>query len=335
MAEEEQQDAVAKWGPVLLNRDERMGERMRAVFYLRTDGSEEAAETLCRALAVKEDSSLLRHEVAYVLGQMQLASTVPSLAAILADVDDCAVVRHEAAEAMAAIAADVDQTLETLQAYCDDARPEVSETCKLAVRRLEWVKENPDARHEAEHSTAEGVDPAPALSGEQSLEALGALLMDTNRPLFERYQALFAIRNAASEAAAKASANDEGGEDAGSGSEKAILALAAGLSDTTSALFRHEVAFVLGELGEIGGPAVPALEASLKNVNEHEMVRHEAAEALGAVGTEECIALLKQYLHDPERIVAESCETALDSINYWKDFEGAATAEPVVSGEAN
>ena len=42
------------------------------------------------------------------------------------------------------------------------------------------------------------------------------------------------------------------------------------------------------------------------------MVRHECAETLGSIGTEECREILQTYLHDPERVVRESCEVALD-----------------------
>jgi len=47
------------------------------------------------------------------------------------------------------------------------------------------------------------------------------------------------------------------------------------------------------------------------------MVRHEAAEALGAIGTEEAVALLQEYAKDPSRVVKESCVVALDAADYW------------------
>jgi deoxyhypusine monooxygenase len=55
----------------------------------------------------------------------------------------------------------------------------------------------------------------------------------------------------------------------------------------------------------------------LVNEEEHRMVRHEAAEALGAIGTEECEEILKIYLKDSQQVVRESCEVALDIIDYW------------------
>jgi deoxyhypusine monooxygenase len=44
---------------------------------------------------------------------------------------------------------------------------------------------------------------------------------------------------------------------------------------------------VLGQLQHAA--SVPALQACVEDAAEHEMVRHEAAEALGAVGTGECV----------------------------------------------
>lgn len=42
--------------------------------------------------------------------------------------------------------------------------------------------------------------------------------------------------------------------------------------------------------------SVKFLLATLENTAEHEMVRHEAAEALGSIATEECITVLKKYV---------------------------------------
>jgi deoxyhypusine monooxygenase len=52
----------------------------------------------------------------------------------------------------------------------------------------------------------------------------------------------------------------------------------------------------------------------LQDRTEHAMVRHEAAEALGAIADESCIQLLQQYSHDKDPIVADSCIVALDMI---------------------
>jgi deoxyhypusine monooxygenase len=52
------------------------------------------------------------------------------------------------------------------------------------------------------------------------------------------------------------------------------------------------------------------------------MVRHESAEALGGIGNDEALEILRHYLNKKEaRIVRESCEVALDAAEYWKQFE--------------
>ena len=46
------------------------------------------------------------------------------------------------------------------------------------------------------------------------------------------------------------------------------------------------------------------------------MVRHEAAEALGAIADERALALLAAHAADPEPIVADSCIVALDMLEH-------------------
>ena len=87
--------------------------------------------------------------------------------------------------------------------------------------------------------------------------------------------------------------------------------------DESSALLRHEVAYVLGQIQH--PDSVKYLETSLKRHNEHRMVRHESAEALGAIEERwgECKAILEQFLNDQCPVVRESCVVALDAADYW------------------
>jgi deoxyhypusine monooxygenase len=96
----------------------------------------------------------------------------------------------------------------------------------------------------------------------------------------------------------------------------AVLSLAKGFSDS-SALFRHEIAFVFGQLSH---PAsIPSLTAALANLEEASMVRHEAAEALGSLGDEDGVEdTLKKFLNDPEEVVRESVVVALDMAEFEK-----------------
>lgn len=66
---------------VVLDHEAAIGTRMRSIFELRTLGTEDSRKCLIKALRDKDNSILMRHELAYVLGQMQNVSiyvSVPS-----------------------------------------------------------------------------------------------------------------------------------------------------------------------------------------------------------------------------------------------------------------
>ena len=136
-----------------------------------------------------------------------------------------------------------------------------------------------------------------------SIEELEKSLLDTTKPLFLRYRAMFGLRDLASPPDLPTAV-------------PAVLALAKGFNDP-SALFRHEIAFVFGQLSH---PAsIPALVAALSDQQEASMVRHEAAEALGSLGDEEGVEeVLKKFLNDPEQVVRESVIVALDMAEFEK-----------------
>ena len=98
------------------------------------------------------------------------------------------------------------------------------------------------------------------------------------------------------------------------GDAASILALAEGLQ-SKNALFRHEISYVLGQ---IQSPLVTKqLLECLRNEDEMDMVRHEAAEALGSIATDEVYEELGKYLDksNPD-VVRESCVVALDFADY-------------------
>ena len=70
----------------ICDEDEKMFQRMRALFALRNIGGEDAVEAL--AAAFESKSALLKHEIAYVMGQMQDSHAVPHLIDRLADLDE-------------------------------------------------------------------------------------------------------------------------------------------------------------------------------------------------------------------------------------------------------
>lgn len=108
----------------------------------------------------------------------------------------------------------------------------------------------------------------------------------------------------------------------------AVEALERGFDDP-SALFRHEIAFVFGQLSH---PAsIPSLTATLSKKEEASMVRHEAAEVLGSLGEEPGLEdVLKRFLDDPEQVVRESVIVALDMAEYEKTGEMEYAMIPAV-----
>ncbi|KAF9614433.1 hypothetical protein IFM89_018578 [Coptis chinensis] len=95
-----------------------------------------------------------------------------------------------------------------------------------------------------------------------------------------------------------------------------------GLEGARRALLQHEVAYVLGQLQNKAATA--ALSKVLKNVSEHPMVRHEAAEALGSIANSQSVELPEEFAKDVEPIVSQSCEVALRMLEFerfGKSFE--------------
>ncbi|VDK29299.1 unnamed protein product [Gongylonema pulchrum] len=245
--------------------------RFRALFTLRNLGCDQSVQWIGRCF--NDSSALLKHELAYCLGQTRNPSAVPILEAVLQD--DQTIVRHEAGEALGAIG--LPSSIPVLERYVKDKNQVISETCQLAVQRIQWLQDCKMDDRALEKSPYNSVDPTPA-AAETNVDLLAWTLTDPKKTLWERYQALFSLRNLST--------------------DESIKALAKGLSCTDSALLRHEVAYALGQAQS--PVAVEDLKCLLENAEENHMVRHECAEALGAIATEECMEVLKKYRTDSE-----------------------------------
>lgn len=267
-------------------------------------------------LGFSDDSVLLKHELAYCLGQMKVESALPVLESVLRDKNEDPMVRHEAAEAMGAISSL--SSLPILREFLTDSNRSVRETCEIALAKIEWDNSSEGQKHAIALNSTDNtftytsIDPAPATSGLLSgalkpevvfPERIFSLQMDlTNAelPLFERYRAMFALRNI--------------------GTAEAVDALASGFTDD-SALFKHEIAFIFGQM--LSPHSVPSLVKVLQNTSESDMVRHEAAEALGGIATPEVLPHLKEWMvrDDAPRVVRESCQVAMDMWEYENSNE--------------
>ena len=290
--------------------------RFRALFSLKHHAAEQPSteHTIpaiqAIAAALPSPSALLKHELAYCLGQSKNLAAVPYLQAVVRDKEEDAMCRHEAAEALGAIG---DRgSVELLERFWKDDEEEtvVRETCEIALGRILWAHSDAGKGGEKIRSSDfASVDPAPPEAEGQrkfTIEELKRRLLDTRLGLFDRYRAMFALRDLASPPDLPTAV-------------PAIDALAAGFEDG-SALFRHEIAFVFGQLSH---PAsIPALKKTLAKLDEESMVRHEAAEALGSLGDEDGVEdFLRRYLNDEEQVVRDSVIVALDMAEFERNGE--------------
>ena len=111
----------------------------------------------------------------------------------------------------------------------------MAHTCQLALQRIQHFAAAQQAQQtaaEADSSAAESpyysVDPTPAAPASTPLPQLRQSLLDEGEAIFQRYRAMFALRNRG------------GGE--------AVAALGASFAACDSALLKHEVAYVLGQM---------------------------------------------------------------------------------------
>lgn len=131
---------------ILVKDDEGISRRYRALYSLKhlacqqppTEKTVPAIQAI--AAAMQSSSELLKHELAYCLGQTRHAASVEYLQRELENPEQALMCRHEAAEALGALG-DVG-SLDLLQAVRDDMTQHVAlrETCELAVHRIEWEK---------------------------------------------------------------------------------------------------------------------------------------------------------------------------------------------------
>lgn len=218
-------------------------------------------------------------------------------------------VRHEAGEALGALGDPV--VLPLLEKYKADPIVEVAETCQVAIDLIHWKQKHPEFKPSEVFMS---VDPAPHKKTKKSVAELRATLLNQELSIFKRYKALFSLRNVNNAEAALAICDAFG---------------------TGSALFDHELAYVLGQLAH--DASVPALSKVLENRELHDMVRHEAAEALGAVADDVSLPLLKAFSNDSAPAVRDSCTVALDLHAYYNSdsfqYADGLVIQPVADAE--
>lgn len=85
---------IIKIGEVLSDTSRPLKERFRALFTLKNIGGETAIKMISDCFT--DSSSLLKHELAYCLGQMQDERAIPLLIKVLKNIKENTMVRHEA-----------------------------------------------------------------------------------------------------------------------------------------------------------------------------------------------------------------------------------------------
>ncbi|KAJ6259275.1 hypothetical protein Dda_6174 [Drechslerella dactyloides] len=299
-------ETVSQLQSVLCDESANLALRFRALFSLKhfgVNGDLTAIDAI--AAAFPSESALLKHELAYCLGQTKNPHAIKPLRDRLEDPNEAAICRHESAEALAAIGGA--DSLPLLRKYLDDKEESVRQTCELAIAKIEYDLSGKGVTEDLQKSAFASIDPAPPLpSSVKSIADLQTAMNDQSLTLFDRYRAMFRLRDI--------------------GTPDAIDALASGFADP-SALFRHEIAFIFGQMSDPHSKDV--LMKVLADTKEDGMVRHEAAEALGSIGLPEIDEELKKYVNDPEKLVRDSAIVALDMSEFEKsgDFEYALVPE--------
>ena len=230
---------------------------------------------------------------------------------VLRDLKEGPIIRHEAAENMGEISSM--QSIPMLKEFLNDERREVRETCEIALAKVEWdnSEEGRPERRSLNRRTRGSTnirllllilglfilcrqftceDPAPALSSsllrpssrsstsyiDADVSTLTKTLRDPSLSLFVRSWALCPWRNI--------------------GTPAAIGALSSALlspNEISSPLFKHEVAFVFGQMSD--PHSVPALLKVLEDKREEEVVRREAVDALGGIATDSFLPVLRKW----------------------------------------
>lgn len=145
--------------------------------------------------------------------------------------------------------------------------------------------------------------PNDASAPDATVLALRKTLVSEAEPLARRFRALFSLKHLACQTPATPQVL------------QAIDAIAAGFS-SSSALLKHELAYCLGQ--SRNPHSVPYLRAVLEDKQEDAMCRHEAAEALGALGYEESLELLRRLRDAPDEldVITETCDIAIARIEW-------------------
>ena len=298
---------------ILINDSNSIKVRMNSLFRLRTIQSLEAVKALEEALILEKTSDLIRHEVCYCFGQMTAEETnkreIESFLykEVFEDPKKYnSIVLHEAAEALGNISSNNNKKL--LEKFLDFEDDIIKETCEISVKNLEWLKNTDEGKTEGLNNldlVYHTNDPSPPFNFKNdkfysTIDNIKRIMHDENESLFNRYRAIFNLREFNNESAVDALCECFDKQ----------------YKNKFSPLFKHEVSFILGQMCHKAKNALNALEVVLQDEEEDPIVRHETALALGEITKSK--DLLTKYTHHENQLIRESCEIALDFVDYWE-----------------
>ena len=275
-----------------------------------------------KELFTNTKSVLLRHEAVYVLGQLELLESIPFLISVANDQIESEVTRHEAIESIGSIIPHLpspskieSQIKNALISYCNEESRIISETSLLTLSSItfphptdttEIKKTKTVEKGKNKYDRLDPVAPSTTDYSHMSLQNLIPLLVNTNQSLPAKYRVLAALRDK--------------GEEAG----HILCKFIRGATDygKPSALMKHEVCFMLGQISS--GESVETLLGIVKDCQEEDVVRHEAAISIGTIvhGSDdidmremvrkemELIMMMKEV----DDLVKESCVVAMDKM---------------------
>ncbi len=122
------------------------------------------------------------------------------------------------------------------------------------------------------------------------------MLLDDKVTMFDRYRALFTLRDIYTKESCEAICQTLTKEN----------------FKTCTPLLKHEVAFILAQMERVFSVAVPYLLEACKNPEEAPIVKHEGLVAIGEMIDD--ASLISDLLSHPDPIVSESCAVALNNM---------------------
>ena len=282
--------------------------KYNALYHLRTHATPEVGQILIDSYPNLGTSSLLRHEVMYIMGQMRLPSSYPFLKAKMNDPEELPVVRHEAGEALANYHHMKEECLTEMQKHWDSPVELLKSTVRVGIHKLNNYKSDTESRYGKKYGGT--IEPAEPFNEVELREFLKIAQDDQEADLvalarekllssyeevdeYPKYRICYYLR------------------DLNSKESKRVLAelMWKENREFISALLRHEVSFILGQIYESDKYIVDTLKQVCYDDTEHPVVRHEAILAFWEIAKDE--ELVERLKAHKDQLVRESVVCAI------------------------